>query len=303
MFEQLREKLRGDKELSNPYSQELLSSIDFDTKSDKVKNVFGKTEKITIWMIHLWRFPWQNWFDTQQAFERKAIQELHTLYNSWFDWVIVENREEDSNNISISTDRKNDFFNLLKKLKEENLDIALWLNVLHNDYASLFHLLEKVDFDFWQLDVLADRVETEFIHSQIDDFIIDVDAKDFMQHRTESDKLLFAWIDPKHYKNLSKLPLQGSWLINYSHGSDVNVITWVVTWEETDVSDLRKSKKYLPNWITSVWSWVNKENINLMFENANAVIVWSSIKETDRMKKPKSQVLWFKAEELIRAIK
>lgn len=261
-------------------------------KMELIKKVFWKEHNIVIWMVHLKKLPSQKWSKWIDHVLESAFSDIDALVWWWIDGVIIENWEDESNSPYINEeDRK--YLDQIVWLIVSRYAVPIGLNILPNDYHTLFEMMQKYNLSFWQLDVVVDHVKTNYIHSKVKPFEIKVNKEDFIKSREQhncQEKILLWWVDPKHYHNIWWLSIEQSVQKSIERWIDVIVVTGDRTGEEIDKWDIQKIKENFTVPIC-IGSWINKKNIVEMMAYSQMCIVGTSIKDKDFQQVEKSKVL------------
>ena len=222
---------------------------------------------------------------------KQALEDLKNYELGGVKTVIIENWEDKSPQSFISVEEKNKLMRIVKIIKE-NTDLEIGINVLPNDYKSAFEIAKKCDLDFVQVDVLVDKVKTNYIHSNVEPFTIDVDLNDFLKHKTVP---VFASIHPKHYKMLENKSIELS-AKEAEKYADFIVVTGDFTGNQPDLSELKKVKSAI-NKPVFIGSGLNKDNAKNLLLIADGAIVGTAFKTVNF-----KEVLIDKVKELLEVI-
>ncbi len=242
------------------------------------------TDKLLIWMLHLWAFPWHPWYVSLEKIIADAKLDINALITAWYDAIMIENWNDNSSGPFI-TQNDYEFFDTILKNIRSYITIKCWINVLPNDYRSAFKLADKYNLNFIQMDVVVDHVITDYSYSTAEQFTYSVDKADFLTYKDTfgKDIIVFWWIHPKHYKIIDGKTFEQSlteilhWPIEYI------VVTGIVTWKQADFEEITfvKEKLHWTNVKLCVGSWINHTNIGEYMKFADAAIVWTSIKDDE----------------------
>jgi uncharacterized protein len=224
-------------------------------------------EKI-IGMIHLKKLDDENVI-------KQALEDLKNYEESGIKTIIVENWEDKSPQAFISTEEKQKLMEIVKIIKE-NTNLEIGINVLPNDYKSAFEIAEECNLSFVQVDVLVDKVKTNYTYSHVEPFTIEVDIEDFLKHKTVP---VFASIHPKHYKMLEDKSIEQS-AKDAEKYAEVIVITGDFTGDSPDLEELKKVKEIVDKPVF-VGSGLNEKNAKELLSIADGAIVGTAFKTAD----------------------
>ena len=169
---------------------------------------------------------------------KQALEDLKNYEESGIKTIIIENWEDKSPQPFISTEEKQRLMEIVKIIKD-NTNLEIGINVLPNDYKSAFEIANECGLDFVQIDVLVDKVKTNYTYSHVEPFIIEVDLDDFLKHKSVP---VFASIHPKHYKMLGDKSIEQS-AKEAEKYADVIVITGDFTGDSPELEEIKKLKQ------------------------------------------------------------
>lgn len=165
-----------------------------------------KERKPVIGMLHLLALPGEPGFDSIEKVVEHALTELDKLQTAGLNGVLVENWKHDSRTAFVEPQTAQALGEVLAALRK-SFSVPFGLNVLNNDYPTAFRLAAEYQADFVQLDVLVDKVESDYTYSSAKDepFKLIVDVADVQRQRANfglANIPLFSFIQPKHYRML-----------------------------------------------------------------------------------------------------
>ena len=206
---------------------------------------------------------------------KQALEDLKNYEESGIKTIIIENWEDKSPQPFISTEEKQRLMEIVKIIKD-NTNLEIGINVLPNDYKSAFEIANECGLDFVQIDVLVDKVKTNYTYSHVEPFIIEVDLDDFLKHKSVP---VFASIHPKHYKMLGDKSIEQS-AKEAEKYADVIVITGDFTGDSPELEEIKKVKA-IANKPVFVGSGLNENNAKELFLIADGAIVGTAFKTAD----------------------
>jgi uncharacterized protein len=260
------------------------------------KNIFRNTKPI-IGMIHLGYFPGHKQFQGKDSLISRAIKDLHILQDNGVDGVILENWEDQTVGAFVQMQDRAFFEEVAQEIAKEAL-IPIGINVLPNDYISAFSIAEKINAQFIQVDVLVDRVRTNYTHSKVKNFVIDVNQQDFQKIRLQYPNIaLLASIKPKHYTMLDEKSIETSAKEAIKSGANALVITGDFTGLSPDINEL-SSVKALSSVPILVGSGLDPQNCSDLIQITDGASVGTSIKNDDF-----TEVVGEKVKRLIQSLK
>ncbi len=240
----------------------------------KVKDIFGKTNKIIIGAIHLPPLPgYKDWPGLEVA-RTNALKDLRAFVRGRVDGIIFENNYDIPHTELI----KPAGLAAMNRLGKEIRKICpkpLGVNVLWNDYISDFKLAKDLDLQFVRIPVFVDKVKTDY-------GIITGYAKKITASRKKmglnNKTAIFTDIHVKHSVLISEMSLVESGRKAIRQGSDSLILTGQWTGQAPDLRELRSLRKAIGNFPIFIGSGANRSNIKRLLNYANGVIVSTSLK-------------------------
>jgi uncharacterized protein len=206
---------------------------------------------------------------------KQALEDLNNLETGGIKTVIIENWEDNSSCPFISNEEKNKLIKIVEIIKKST-KLEIGINVLPNDYRSAFEIAKKCNLSFIQVDVLVDKVKTNYIYSNVEPFVVEVNLNDFLKHKTVP---VFASIHPKHYKMLENKSIEQS-AKEAGKYADFIVVTGNFTGNQPDLNELKKVKTVI-NKPVFIGSGLNKDNAKELLNFADGAIVGTAFKTTN----------------------
>ena len=161
--------------------------------------------------------------------------------------------------------------------------LPLGVNALPNDYRTAFALV-ACGVSFVWLDVLVDRVRTDYAYSPVAPFELEVDLEDLARWRGRlgGSAELLGSVHPKHYALLEPQDtLEAATLRALRAGADAVVVTGSATGSAPDPERIARVRRAAgPAARIVVGSGVDVDNVASLAREADAVIVGSSLKPT-----------------------
>lgn len=243
-------------------------------------------------MIHLDYLPGQKGFKNIKVCSKKALNDLKALDEGGVNGVIVENWKDNTQGPFVNEQTIIAMQKIIK-LIANNTKLPVGVNVLPNDYRAAFRIAKNNGLQFIQLDVLVDKVKTNYSYSTQTPFDVQVDLKDFKRTRkafSAEKVLVFASIQPKHYTMLEKKSIEKSTKQAITAGADVIVITGKVTGKQPVLEDITKAKVTARETPVFIGSGLSKENAVILLKHADGAIVGTAFKTQNFQKVVKQKV-------------
>ncbi len=241
----------------------------------EIKDIFGKTKKIIIGVIHLPPLPgYEDWPGFEIA-RTNALKDLNILLRGGADGIIFENNYDIPHTEVISPAGRAMMERLGKDIREK-CPKPLGVNVLWNDYPSDFQLAKDLGLQFVRIPVFVDKVRTDY-------GIIAGHAKKITARRRKmglkNKVAMLTDIHVKHSVLLSKMDLAESGRTAVRQGSDGLIITGQWTGQAPDMRELRTLRKAVGNFPIFIGSGTDAKNIKALLKYASGVIVSTSLKK------------------------
>ena len=258
-------------------------------------------KKFIIGMIHLDYLQGQSGFKGMDFVIKKALEDLKSLESGGVDAIIVENWKDNTYGPFVDSSTSKCMMEVTKTIVQKT-KLPVGINVLPNDYKVAFAIAKACGTKFVQLDVFVDKVKTDYSYSNAKPFEIKVNLKEFKEYRKKMDAekiLLFATIQPKHYKMLEKKSIQQSAKEAIKNGAEVIVVTGEVTGKAPVPKKVKMVKKAVGDKVPIfVGSGLNTENAEQLLKFANGAIVGTSFKDKNFEK-----VILTKVKKLVNLVK
>jgi membrane complex biogenesis BtpA family protein len=253
------------------------------TKKPDLKEIFRINKPVTA-MLHLAPLPGQPDFISLNRVADQAARDIDALQNGGVNGILIENWNEDSCITTTNPRTEAGMLAVIFALKKQ-LSVPFGVNVLNNDYAAGFRIASQTGASFVELDVLVDRVKSDFHYSQAGQdhpFEINVDIKDVQQKRREyklDNTLLWVFIQPKHYLMIDPhKTIETSALEAKAAGADGILIT-KATGTAPDIDRIKRVKNVLGNdFPVGIGSGFSTENAAEFMPSVDFVVVGSATK-------------------------
>jgi len=219
-------------------------------KDNRFYEVFGYKPP-TIGMIHLARK------EIGEDPVNRALDEIEMYEQEGIDAIIVENYHGSPLDVERT----------LEAIKKCGTNLVVGVNILPNEYTVAFDMAERYDADFIQLDYVAGRYQGAVFNAT------------FYEKCREkySEIAVLGGVWPKYYT-----PIQGSDLeLDLKEGmerADAIVVTGEGTGIETSIEKIDRFREIIGDFPLIVGAGVTPDNAYEQLENADGVIVGSSLK-------------------------
>jgi len=245
-----------------------------------LSKIFKKEKNIIIGAIH---FPPLLGYEEFPGFEvalENALSDLKAFEDGGVDAVIVENNYDYPHKINLDPSGVAAVTYLTSKIKEVS-NVPVGISVLWNDYKTALSIAKTLDLKFIRIPAFVDKVETSYgIVEPVAD-----EASSFRELIKAGDVALFTDIHVKHAKLLSEYSLEESARLAMEKGSDGLIVTGKWTGDAPNTDELRDLKDKVRDFPVLIGSGVNSENIQELFQFADAAIVSTSLKEGEDKEK------------------
>jgi membrane complex biogenesis BtpA family protein len=175
-------------------------------KHESFLSLFEASKPI-IGMVHLGKLAEQDGFISENAVVESARHDIDAWQRGGVNGFIIENWLEDSVRPTIPRERAKSMERVSQRLRPW-IQVPFGVNVLNNDYNSAYRIAGKTGASFIQLDVLVDRVVSDFMYNDAakkHPFTIDISAMDVRRSASKyglPGLPILAGIHPKHYRLL-----------------------------------------------------------------------------------------------------
>lgn len=187
----------------------------------------------------------------------RALDEIEIYETGGIDAIIVENYHGSIFDVERT----------LEKIKNCGTGLIVGINILPNEYTVAFDMAEKYGADFIQMDYVAGRYYQGELNANI-----------YERCREKyPDIVVLGGVWPKYYT-----PIQGSDLeLDLKKGmdrADAIVVTGEGTGIETSIEKIDRFREIIDDFPLIVGAGVTPDNAHEQLENADGVIVGSSLK-------------------------
>lgn len=271
--------------------------------ANALKTIFS-VKKPIIGMLHLDHLEGKKFKGVDYVIQ-KALKDIKALQDGGIDGILIENWKEDSIGEFISKETEKNFTRVVKKLAKY-IHIPFGINVLNNDYKVAFKVAVMTGASFVELDVFADRVRSNFIHSPIASkhpFVINPKPNKILKFARSIDAQdipLFVFVQPKHYTMLEKgKTIEESTKQAIKTGASAILVTKATGFAPT-VDLIKRAKKVAGDIPVGIGSGFSAENAKDFLKVVDFAIVGTSIKRDEKTNNP---VDINKLEKLIKIVK
>ncbi|KKR71896.1 MAG: hypothetical protein UU81_C0014G0005 [Microgenomates group bacterium GW2011_GWC1_41_8] len=238
-----------------------------------------KQKKTVIGAIHFSPSPGYKQFDSIQKALKRAQFDLDTLIDGGIDAVIFENNYDVPHKTYVKHETTAFMTYLISKLTFKR-NIPFGISVLWNDYRAALSIAKVTGADFIRIPAFVDAVITSYGVVEP----VAEKARVFRKLIDAENVSIFADVHVKHAEMVNKnKTLKQSILQATKQGADGIIITgkWTGNAPITEDLSLAQNATYLP---IVVGSGADTDNINQLFQSADAAIVSTSFKSGERHK-------------------
>lgn len=243
-----------------------------------LNKIFCKKRNIVIGSLH---FPPLLGFSEFPGFKRSlamALKDLDAYEGGGVDALFLEN------NYGLSSEKINNehavaMGYLIGELRART-KLPLGVSVLWNDYETAFALAKTYNLQFIRVPVFVDTVKPYC-------GVIKGDAKDVLRVRKElgaEHVAIYADILVKHSEHISKHSLEVAAKKAIKAGADGVIVTGDWTGEPPTPEVVAKLRKHIGDFPILIGSGADKDNVCSLLEQANGVIVSTSLKSGSNKK-------------------
>lgn len=225
-------------------------------------------KKPVIAMLHLQALPGEPGFNSMDQVRIKALEDLSRLQNGEVNGILIENWKSDYASPFAPPETAIGFLDIITELQSE-ISVPFGINVLNNDYRTSFDIASKTRASFVQLDVLVDRVVSEFSYSQY--------VKD---HPFEVNVVpMYVFIQPKHYRMVDpNKTIEESATEAVKAGANGFIVT-KATGHAPTIDLIRKVKEQVGDLVpVGIGSGFSRENAALFLPEIDFAIVGMDLK-------------------------
>ncbi|MDQ5944160.1 MAG: uncharacterized protein QG658_226 [Patescibacteria group bacterium] len=233
-----------------------------------------KLSKSVIGALHLAPLQGYEGFPGYEKIEELALVDLKSFQDGGIDAVIFENNYDLPHSEHITEANYKIMLDVGKQLKQ-NAQVPLGVNVLWNDHTSALKLAKGIGLDFIRVPVFVDTVKTSY-------GIFEGVGKRVAELRNElgiDDVKIYADIHVKHAVNVSIETIEESADMAIDAGADGIILTGKWTGDSPDTVELKRVRTAVGDFPIIVGSGADKDNIQQLFEVADATIVSTSLKD------------------------
>ncbi|MFC1598654.1 BtpA/SgcQ family protein [Patescibacteria group bacterium] len=243
---------------------------------NKFSKIFSKDKKIVIGAIHFAPLLDYPEFPGYETILNNALADLQAFEQGGADAVIFENNYDIPHKEFVTVETAQMMTKLGQELKKAT-KLPMGVNVLWNDYKNALAIAKELNLDFIRIPVFIDEIETRYgkIIGNPKEIL------EFQKSITAEDVALFTDIHVKHSQLLSQTTIEQAANLAVNNNSDGLIVTGQWTGDAPDYQELAKTQQATENFPIIIGSGADTENINKLFEYANAVIVSTSLKEGD----------------------
>lgn len=233
-------------------------------------------------MVHLPPLPGEPGSPGLEAVVEHARADLRALAAGGAHAALIENWKDQSPRPFVGPEVAASLAVVVRELAREDL-LPLGVNVLPNDYRVAFSLVPCGARFVW-LDVLVDRVRTDYAYSEVPPFEVVVDLEDVARwrERLAGDAALLASVHPKHYALLDPDDtLEAATERALAAGVDALVVTGSATGSAPTPERVARVEAAAAGAPVIVGSGVSVETAGPLLAHAAGAIVGTSIKTPD----------------------
>jgi membrane complex biogenesis BtpA family protein len=233
-----------------------------------------KLHNTVIGALHLAPLSGYEGFPGYEKIEELALTDLNSFQEGGIDAVIFENNYDLPHKEHI-TEKNYKIMCEVGRVLKQNAHIPLGVDVLWNDYKSALELAKEIGLDFIRVPVFVDTVKTSY-------GIFEGARENVAKYRSQlgvNEVKIFTDIHVKHAMNISAETIDQSAVMAIESGADGIILTGKWTGDSPDTNDLDRVRKVVGNFPIIVGSGADRENIQQLFELADAAIVSTSLKE------------------------
>lgn len=156
-------------------------------------------------MVHLGLLAGQTGFRSEKEVVINARRDIHSWQRGGIHGLVIENWKEDSIEPRVPKERADSMLRVIQKLGS-SIEVPFGVNVLNNDYESAYRIAAETGASFIQVDVLVDKVVSDFIYNDLakaHPFVLDVSVSHMRAIAKKyglSTLPVLAGIHPKHYR-------------------------------------------------------------------------------------------------------
>ncbi len=242
--------------------------------------MFVAGRKTIVGVLHLPRLLGQVGFAGLTAVTREVLDDARRLEEGGVDAVLVENFADTSHGPFVDAASVACLAHVCAAVRAA-VAVPVGVNVLPNDYRAAFALARTCELAFVQLDVLVDRVRTDYTYSDAPPFEVDVDLPDLAATRARlgaEPVPLWATVQPKHYALLEPCPLEDSVARAARAGAQAVVVTGPVTGTAPDVERLARARRAAGGAPLVVGSGLDARNAAALLEHVDGAIVGTALR-------------------------
>ncbi|HBP22376.1 MAG TPA: hypothetical protein DEA08_31920 [Planctomycetes bacterium] len=233
-------------------------------------------------MVHLPPLPGEPDSPGLEAVVEHARADLRALAAGGAHAALIENWKDHSPSPFVGPEVAASLAVVVRELAREDL-LPLGVNVLPNDYRVAFSLVPCGARFVW-LDVLVDRVRSDYAYSDVPPFEVDVDLADLARWRSRlgGDAALLGSVHPKHYALLDpEDTLEASTARALAAGVDALVVTGSATGSAPTPERVAQVRAAAAGTPVIVGSGVSVDTAGPLLAHAEGAIVGTSIKTPD----------------------
>lgn len=253
--------------------------------TEKIQNVFGKTDGILIGMIHLPPLKSLQGYPGDQLVIEKALADLRALEAAGFDGALLEN-ENDKPHTEFANTEQIECITAVAKAVRGGARIPFGVQLLLNDWKASFDVARETRASFTRLDVFVDHVACEWGE-------IDPDPAEIIAYKNRACPalLLFTDIQVKYKTMVHPRPLSASAELAIRYGSDGLIVTGAATGAETPLEKIKEIRNAFPDAFMLIGAGVDKTNIKSQLALANGAIIGTSVKTGEYVDVSKARAL------------
>ncbi len=241
-------------------------------------------KKPLIAMLHLKALPGEPGFTSINDITTQAHQDLIRLQRGGVNGILIENWKADSVSPFAPPETAAGLLAVVTAIQGE-ITVPFGLNVLNNDYRAAFDIAARTNAAFVQLDVLVDRVVSDFSYSPYakeHPFEIDVNISEVQMLRQNlqiAHKPMYVFVQPKHYKMLNpQKPIEESASQAVEAGANGLIIT-KATGHAPTLELLARVKQYVGEYVpVGIGSGFSRENARVYLPIVDFAIVGTDLK-------------------------
>ena len=233
-------------------------------------------------MVHLPPLPGEPGSPGLEAVVEHARADLRALAAGGAHAALIENWKDQSPGPFVGPEVAVSLAVVVRELAREDL-LPLGVNVLPNDYRVAFSLVPCGARFVW-LDVLVDRVRSDYAYSEVAPFEVEVDLADLARWRARlgGEAALLASVHPKHYALLDpEDTLEAASARALAAGVDALVVTGSATGSAPSPARVGRVRSAARGAPVIVGSGVSTETAAALLDQAEGAIVGTSIKTPD----------------------